>query len=254
MPHPALDTLRENRVLLVAHRGNSVAAPENTLAAFRSALEVGVDFVELDYHHSADGVPVVIHDAELDHRTDAVALWGGEHLRVDARPLAELRELDAGGWFGPTFAGTRISTLEEALEVIEPRGMTMVERKAGDAATLVALLDRRGWRDRVVVQAFDWDFLLDCHKLSPELVTGALGEKTLDRPRVLRIVELGCSIVGWKQQDLDAAAIRLAHEHGLKVWSWTIDDVARARELLSAGLDGVITNNPAVMKAVIAGR
>ncbi|HXT58437.1 MAG TPA: glycerophosphodiester phosphodiesterase family protein, partial [Pirellulales bacterium] len=122
--------VRQPKTLLLAHRGNSAAAPENTLPAFSSAIELGVDLVELDYLHSADGVPIVFHDETLDRSTDAVARWGGQDIPLASRTAAELGQLDAGRWFSPEFAGTRLPTLEQALALICRESRCMIERKA----------------------------------------------------------------------------------------------------------------------------
>src|SRR3989442_493509 len=99
--------------MVIAHRGNAVAAPENTLPAFESAVQLGADLVELDYRHSADGVPVVFHDEHLERTTDAPRRWGLQKARLCEKSAAELGELDAGSWYGRQFGGTRIPTLAE---------------------------------------------------------------------------------------------------------------------------------------------
>src|ERR1051325_550817 len=175
----ARELIASGRVLVIAHRGNSVAAPENTLPAFAAAVELGADLVELDYRHSADGVPVVFHDEQLDRATDAARRWGRAKTRIDEKSAAELSELDAGSWDGPEFAGTRIPTLAEALDVIGRGSAPLLERKTGDAATLVELLTRKAMLESVVVQAFDWSFLAECRRLAPALALGALGEREL---------------------------------------------------------------------------
>ena len=129
-------------MLIIAHRGNSSVAPENTLPAFESALDAKADLVELDYHHSADGVPVVLHDDMLDRTTNAQELLGKEKLLVVDVPSAEIAKLDAGLWFSDEFNGTKLPTLVESLAAIQAGSTTLIERKAGDAATLVKLLER----------------------------------------------------------------------------------------------------------------
>ncbi|MEN9676518.1 MAG: Glycerophosphoryl diester phosphodiesterase [Verrucomicrobiota bacterium] len=253
---PAIELLRKDRPLVIGHRGASKEAPENTLAAFRSAMTAGVDLVELDYHHSRDGIPVVIHDATLDRTTDATNRWGGQNLRVSDRTLAELRELSAGRWFTPPFPGESLPTLDEALEVIQAGNVTLIERKDGEAATCVALVRRRSLVNRVVVQSFDWDYLRNYHQLEPDQVLGALGppgsrggrkltdeEKALNDAWLDEISELGAQVAVWNRQ-VDAASVRSAHARGLKVWVYTIDDPELARNLVDAGVDGVITNDP----------
>ncbi|MBW8883372.1 MAG: hypothetical protein JF612_01060 [Planctomycetia bacterium] len=139
-PTPARQLILAPRVLVIAHRGNSSVAPENTLPAFQSALDAKADLVELDYFHSADGVPVVIHDQILDRTTNAEDILGQSKLLVGGLPLADLRKLDVGGWFDDKFAGTKMPTLVEVLNLIQTSSVTLIERKAGDAAALVRLL------------------------------------------------------------------------------------------------------------------
>ncbi|KKK67784.1 hypothetical protein LCGC14_2950600, partial [marine sediment metagenome] len=107
---PAQNRVASERVLVIAHRGDSKVAPENTLPAFASAVKVGSDLVELDYYHWSDGVPVVFHDRELDRTTNARRVWGGSEIKLDTKTLFDLRRLDAGSWFGANFAGTPIPT------------------------------------------------------------------------------------------------------------------------------------------------
>jgi glycerophosphoryl diester phosphodiesterase len=248
---PARQLVLSDRLLIIAHRGASADFPENTLPAFAAGVEAGADLVELDYRHSADGVPVVLHDETLDRTTDARRLFGGEKLPVAARTRADLERLDAGAWFAPRFAGTRLPSLEQALEVIQPGSVTLIERKAGDAQTCVELLRRLGLVERVVVQSFDWDYLRDCRRLAPELALVALGEKELTPARAAEAAELGALGVGWNAKTLTAAEIAMAHARGLRVWSWTVDDPARARELVAAGVDGLITNRPAEIRRLV---
>src|SRR5690606_1623906 len=108
-----------------------------------SAVSVGCDLIEHDYHHTADGLPVLLHDALLDRTTDAAERFGMKRVNVAAKTWAELRDLDAGSWFDAMFAGTQLPTLEEALATIQAGSMTLIERKAGDAKTCVELLRKQ---------------------------------------------------------------------------------------------------------------
>src|ERR1700689_2970774 len=98
---PIAGVMRMERVAVIAHRGASRQAPENTLPAFQAAAQSGVDMVELDYLQSADQVPVAFHDEDLDRLTDAQTRWGGEKISLASKTLSELKTLDAGSWFGP---------------------------------------------------------------------------------------------------------------------------------------------------------
>lgn len=235
---------RTRRPALAAHRGHSAVAPENTLPAFRAALALGVEYVELDYRHSADGVPFVFHDDTLARKTNASESACGCSWAPEAYPWHELRELDAGRWFAPEFAGTRIPSLDEALAVILPGATPLVERKSGDAGTLIRLLAARGATEHVVVFAFDTPFLFECRRLAPTLPLAYLGEGDLPAARVDEARRLGALAVAWNQRDLTAEAIARVHAAGLEAWSWTVNDPERARTLVEWGLDVLISDDP----------
>ncbi len=111
---PAARLVVQPGVLVIAHRGASADYPENTIPAFQAAADARADLIELDYYHSKDQVPIVFHDKELDRTTDACQQLGREKIAVGTLPLQQLQQLDAGTWFRPEFAGTRIPTLREA--------------------------------------------------------------------------------------------------------------------------------------------
>lgn len=246
-PTPAQKLVSEKKVLIIAHRGNSSAFPENTLPAFESAVKVGADLVELDYHHSADGVPCVLHDELLSRTTDADDLFGIKQPLVSSYKHADLCRLDAGAWFNLKFAGTRVPTLEQSLDAIQKGSVTLVERKAGDAATCVKLLETKGLLDQLVVQSFDWEYVADCRKLAPNLVLAALGGKPLNEKRLEMAAATGAQIIAWDHKEIKRPQIEAIHARGLKAWVYTVDEPARARQLIAAGIDGIITNVPEVM-------
>src|SRR6185295_999564 len=146
----ALTFIAATRPLVIGHRGFCQLAPENTFPSFQLALDAGADLIELDYHHSKDGIPVVIHDATLDRTTDAIKRWGGKRIRVASKTALELQLLDAGAWFDPKFAGTKLPLLAEALDTIQASGgITMIEHKSGDAASAIKLLRAKKLVNRV---------------------------------------------------------------------------------------------------------
>ncbi len=254
-----------NRALVIGHRGYSAFAPENTLPAFWLALEAGADLVELDFRQSADGQLVVIHDPDLDRTTDARLRWGGRHIRVESKSIAEIRSLDAGQWFDGKFAGTSVPLLSEALDLIQLSGVALLERKSGDVETTARLLESKRLVGRVIVQSFDWSFLRALHRRLPDQPIGALGPLSglpgvKKAPGVfgqltgrwLRAVrQTGASVVVWNKQ-VSKAAVRLAHEQGLQVWVYTINRPELAQKLLDIGVDGFITNNPALIWKTMA--
>ena len=247
----ARELMLGKRVLVIAHRGDSKVAPENTLPAFRSAIAAGADMVELDYLHSQDGVPMVFHDTDLDRTTSAIADWGLRRARLADIRRDRLQTLDAGSWFDPRFAGTGISTLEEALDVIQQSSLTVIEHKSGDAATCVELLKRKGYIEHVVVQSFDWRFLAECHRLAPELALVALGDHKLTEQKLSGAEGLGVIGIGWNDKYTDAKGVAAIHGHGWKAWVWTADTPERWRLLIAMGIDGIITNRPGELAATL---
>jgi glycerophosphoryl diester phosphodiesterase len=252
-----------NRPLVIGHRGYSHLAPENTQPAFRLAKAAGADLVELDYYHTKDNALIVIHDATLDRTTDATNRWGGVKIRVDSKTLTQLQTLDAGSWFNPPYPTTPLPTLTQALDEIQNGGVTLIERKAGDAASCVALLREKKLINALIVQAFDWEYLSDFHRQAPEQVLGALGppkikgktltdaEKPLSRAWIDEAKKCGARIVVWNKQ-VTQETVAYAHQVGLKVWVYTIDDAAMGTELLNLGVDGIITNNIAIIWRAVA--
>jgi len=263
---PATRLLETKRPLVIGHRGYPQFAPENTIPSWKLALAAGADMAELDYYHAKDGVLIVMHDPTLDRTTDATNRWGGKKISVASKTSAEIQTLDAGKWFDAKYAGTKVPTLNEALDVIQGGGgVTLVERKEGDAATCVKLLRERKLVNQVIVQAFDWEYLKAFHELEPAQVLGALGPPKLladgskpgDRPKELNatwlelVKAIGAKAAVWDQH-VSKEAVQRAHALGLKVWVYTINEPELANKLLDMGVDGLITNNPSLIWRTIA--
>src|SRR5437868_3368184 len=172
---PALKLIASPRPLVIGHRGYCRFAPENTLPSFKLAMAAGADLIELDYYHTKDGQLIVMHDPDLDRTTDATNRWGGRKIKVESKTAAEIQSLDAGSWFDPKHAGTKIPLLSEALDTIQKGSVTLIERKGGDAAACIKLLRERHLINKVVVQSFDWEYLRSFHEQEPDQVLGALG-------------------------------------------------------------------------------
>ncbi len=240
------------RILNIAHRGASAAAPENTLPAFEAALAAGADAVELDVHRAADGALVVIHDPTLGRTTNGQG-------PVGAHTLADLRRLDAGTWFGPAFAGTAVPTLEEVVALSRGRTRLFVEIKGGsdfypgiESAVVRCLRDGGVLREAAVV-SFDHPALLAVRSAAPEVETAVLLEGRPVDPGGLAAaagaggLALRHELITPRERALTAAA-------GLRLYAWTVDDEAQMRRLLHLGVDGIITNHPARLWRLMAER
>ncbi len=239
------------RPFVLGHRGASHAAPQNTLAAFRKAVDAGADGIELDVHLSRDGVPVVIHNDSVDATTDG-------HGLVREMTLVQLKALDAGAHFDAAFAGERIPTLEEVLAEVGPRLLTNIELKAGQTSALVSavveLVRRMGMATRVWFSSFKPYALYRARALAPEIPCGLLYGPLNLGTFLLRPFTPHEALHPYKDM-LTARAIRRAHDRGLRVFTWTLDDPDMVRKLAAWGIDGIITNEPAeILEALTAGQ
>ncbi len=242
-----LEQFGANRPIVIAHRGASSEAPENTLAAFRAAISAGAQFIEFDYHHTSDAVPIVIHDELLDRTTNACELWGRSKVAVADTSLPLIRQLDAGAWYRPEFRGELVPTLDEALGCIAPRAVPVIEHKSGDPTTLINLLTAKNMRSAAVVMSFDWSFVRTCRTLAPELVLVALGDGALNGDHLSEALRASSGIVGWNEEYLNQNSISMLQSFPGKVWVYTVDNEVRARQLLKWGVQGIITNRVRTM-------
>ncbi|MFN7132645.1 MAG: glycerophosphodiester phosphodiesterase, partial [Myxococcales bacterium] len=246
------------RPALVAHRGGGLLRPENTLEAFAHALELGADVLELDVRLSKDGQVVVIHDGLLDRTTDGSG-------PVEARTLGELRALDAGARFtrggeAPFRGrGVRIPTFEEVLTAF-PRARLNVELKTAAPGLLegfAVLVERHRCHDRLCAgSALDEvaeqvrTRLPGLCLFYPELaarawVLRAKGMTDVPEPPRYDVLELPFDLDGAPL--VDAALVEAAHAEGIDVQVWTLNDAASMRRALEAGVDGIMTDEPALL-------
>lgn len=223
-----------------AHRGASLRAPENTMAAFALAVASGADGIECDVHLSRDGVPVVIHDETLGRTTDGRGAVG-------CLPLSKLRRLDAGSWFGSEWAGEPIPTLEEVLSWAGKQVIINVEIKSPAAGRAVLELLEVWPEVRVLVSSFDHRLLAAMRGESPDLPLGYLCESRLWRRALERAINNQAESFHPRIDRLSPALLRACHAAGLKVFPWTVDRPGEMRSLLRRGVDGWFSNEPATL-------
>lgn len=243
------------RPLVVGHRGASAAAPENTMAAFRSAWQAGVRWLETDTQPSVDNVPVLIHDDDVDRTTS------GTGAVRETRAL-DLAALDAGSWFGDRFAGERVPELSMLLGELPPDGRVFLEIKGPHTPEqVVAILEATrasGADDRVLLQSFERDVLATVRSVSPDRAVGLLTEAWDDDPvaacRELGAVSYNPHHLLLKQQGDPAATVAGLHAAGLAVCVWTADDPADWEYLTGIGVDAIMTNKPAELAGWLAAR
>ena len=229
----------------IAHRGASGLAPENTLAAFRKALEIGVDGVELDVHGTADGEVVVMHDSTLDRTTNLVST-------IKTLTLNEIKQGDAGSWFSNEFSGERVPTLVEALELIKKRAITVLEIKDKTIVpAVVSAIHRTQATDDVIVISFHPSVLLEVRSINPRIPTGFLIGGEAEEPAgqyaidcVHRTSEIGASTLNVSHNLVTAEFAYQVRRRGVNLWAWTVDDIHRMRELVALGVQGITSNYP----------
>jgi glycerophosphoryl diester phosphodiesterase len=233
--------------LVIAHRGASAEAPENTLAAFRLAADQRTDFVELDVQESSDGQVLVVHDSDL-------MKVGGNATKVWDDDAARLRSVDIGSFKSPQFAAERVPTLAEALDVCKSRCKVIVELKSyGHNQRLeervVEIVEAAGMQDDCVFMSLDHAMVQRLKTLRPNWRVGILVAKAVGD-----LTDLKADFLAVEARMATRRFIRRAHRAGQEVFIWTVNDPAWMFVGLSRGVDGLITDKPDVARAVIEAR
>ncbi|MGG3889701.1 glycerophosphodiester phosphodiesterase [Metabacillus fastidiosus] len=236
----------DREVLIIAHRGASGYAPENTIAAFDEAVRLGADFIELDVQLSKDGEIVVIHDLTVDRTTNGK----GE---VRNFTFSELQKLDAGSWFHPKFTGEKIQRLTSILDRYKGRVGFFIELKnpslyPGIEEKLAEILKQHSLHEGggVVIQAFEKASIRRCKAILPEIQTGVLikfSVKGISNEQLLKLSEF-TDFINPNKQLVNKRLVKRVHHYGMKIAPYTAKDRASIQFLLQAGVDGIVTDYP----------
>jgi len=236
-------------MLVIGHRGWPRKYPENTLAGFQAAIELGVDFVELDVHLSKDSHIVVIHDEDVKRTTDGKG-------SVRQMTLSQIKKLDAGGWYSERFKGERIPTLEEALEVASGKAGLAVEVKHPNETSraldekLIPLV--KSYPGNVIVISFDIDYLKNFKRKAPHIKAGFLclaAEEMIDLA-----ADAGCEAIHPHRRGLDGNFSQLARARGLAINTWTAFDKRDCKAMLKLDVDGIAADCPDVLLELLGRR
>ena len=238
-----------NRMLVIAHRGASSEAPENTLAAFRLALAQGCDAIELDIHLSRDCRVVVCHDAAIDRTTNG----SGAIADMTAE---EIQSYDAGSWYGEGFAKERLPLLDEVLDLVPAAVEINIEIKSHEhpevIPTLLALLESRHRLDSVFFSSFGHDCLLRLKRESSSARIGLLyNTDEVDYPSFFARNHTEGYSLHPHHACVDKVYVEAAGQQGLKVYPWTVDAPERMQELVAAGVSGIITDCPKRLRELL---
>ncbi len=246
----------------IAHRGSSGVVPENTIAAVERALAQGADIIENDIQRTADGELVIMHDTTLARTTDVEQVFPDRApWAVGSFTLAEIKQLDAGSWFSPAYAGQRVPTLAEWVQAVGNRAGMLLEPKAPELypgievdldKELRALpeFNRALKRGDVVVQAFNHGWLEAYQDLAPDVPTGLLFGATPTQAQI-------DAASTWAEQVNPAlgvtseGTVTAVHGAGIEINVWTVNGGQDMRRALAWHVDGIITNYPQVLAEIL---
>ena len=232
---------------IIAHRGYRAKYPENTLISFQAALDAGATMIELDVRFSSDGKLVVMHDNTVDRTTDGRG-------QVYAHSLKELKQLDAGGWFNPVFAGQRVPELEEVLELvnggalidieIKPQAYNPCQPSEAIEQRIVELVARKRANDIVLISSFDKNILERIASMENAPAIALISRNQAENSTLELCKRL--NIFSWHpdQQILSQEQVLLMHAEGIWVFPFNVDTPQDFKRMFDMNVDGVISNNP----------
>ena len=227
----------ERSVGVQAHRGASRAAPENTASAVRLAIEAGADWAEIDVQRTKDGIVVLGHDADLQRAA-------GVPLKIADSTYAELQTADVGRRFSEKFAGERVATLADVMDLSRDKIRLNIELKFYGkdrrlVEDVVRLVREKDFETSCVIASLDVPAVLEAHRLDPRLRTAAIVSMAVGN-----LTSLDVDILSLRTDLATDALIRTAHRRGKEVWVWTVDDPRAMSDWIDRGVDGILTNEP----------
>jgi len=236
-------------ILNIAHRGTSGTRPENTVAAFRRAIEIGADFIELDVRATADGAAVVMHDSTVDRTTNGSG-------RVAELTLRQIQALDAGSWFSPEFAGERAPTLVEVASLAAGKIALSIELKETGVEQQAIAAVRQAADGRSLISSFHDQCLARVRQLDPQTRVGLIvGIDPLSEDEIARLIRraqgLGASILALSHRGITPELVAAAARAGISIIAWTVDNREDMRRMMELGITGITTNYPEVLNDML---
>jgi len=234
-------------VIFIAHRGASGQghSPENTLPAFKEAINIGVDCVECDVHCTKDGQVVVMHDAALNRTTDT-------KCSIVNMTLDEIKKADAGSWYSSDFVGVRVPTLSELLEITKGKVINVIEIKPENITEkVVKEVEKANAINDVILQSFYPQVVKAVSELNPKIPRALLigGQIRISKiagimSLIQQTLDVGATALNVTSKIVSQKLINEVHKRAMSIWSWTVDDEKEMKELIKMGIDGITSNYP----------
>lgn len=229
---------QNKKILLVAHRGASKIAPENTLKSFQKGIELQADYVEFDTHLSKDGEIVIMHDETTTRTTGVKGV-------IAEMTLEELKQLDCG-------EGEKIPTLSELIKIAKGKiGLQLEIKSKGQTTKIVELLRKSDLIDSTIISSFDHGELLEVQKIEPKIKLASLALGAKKKSLINEAVEHKFHAIHPFYKFVNEKFIEMAHQNNIKINTWTVDSKNKMKSLIEMGIDGIITNDVAAAKEII---
>jgi glycerophosphoryl diester phosphodiesterase len=237
----------DENVEITAHRGTSLQAPENTLSALRGAITAGADYAEIDVQTTRDGRVVLLHDRDFMR-------LAGDPRRLEDLALEEAQSIDLGSRSGPAFAGERLATLADAIDLVRGRLRLNIELKYNrpDPALVPAVVDllrQKEFLDQCVITSLDLGSLQEVKRIEPGLKTGLVVTQSVGNPARLPMDFLSVNTAA-----VSEGLISQAHKKGMTIHVWTVNDTVTMTRMIEMGIDNAITDKPAEMRRLLEKR
>ena len=243
-----LDQIKtDDKVEVIAHRGAAGARPENTLAAVKKAIEDGADWVEIDVQETADGEVVVMHDSDF-------MKVSGNGLRIWDATMDDLAGIDIGSWYDPAYASERVPTLKEVLDTARGRANVLVELKYYGhdidlEARTIAIIEAADMVDQIAIMSLKYPAVQKTLALRPDWRVGVLAATSIGD-----LTGLDGDFIAVNAVQASPRLVNATHSAGKQIYVWTVNDPLQMSSMMSLGVDGIITDEPALAREVLAMR
>ncbi len=238
---------QEDKVLIIAHRGSSMDAPENTLAAIQMAVDAGSDFIEIDVQETADGVVVVFHDSDYKR-------LGGKKLNIWDAKSQDLPSIEIGSWFDPKFSDQTTPTLKQVFDICRGKSGVLIELKyyGHDVALeqkVIDIVEAEKMTDQIMIMSLNYPGMQKVRKLRPDWKIGLLSTVALGD-----ITKLDVDFLGLNSRAATPKLVKRAHANDIEIFVWTVNTPLDISAMTSRGVDGLITDTPTTAKEVLQQR